>query len=206
MAELEWTAKSSLGDALEPGPSGAAVAKPGVLLAELRDFHLVQVMARRGRWQDAADAANRFFGARPPERPAAVFAPAATLIWSGPDQFQALFAQGRGTEALHGAFRGLASLSDQSHGRALFRIAGANARDMLAKVSSLDLHPEVFQVGAAAMTTIDHTGVTLWRIADDGGRPVFHILVVTSFAGSLWRLLSDSGLEYGLHSSSEPLA
>ena len=96
------------------------------------------------------------------------------------------------------AFAGTASLSEQSDGRSLIRISGARARDMLAKVCSLDLHPAVFPVGAAAATSIDHTSVNLWRGEDADGEAVFYLLVFATFAESLWHTLLDSGAEYGI--------
>ncbi|MND06419.1 Sarcosine oxidase, gamma subunit family [compost metagenome] len=56
------------------------------------------------------------------------------------------------------------------------------------------------------MTAIDHTGVTLWRESDDAGGSVYNLLVFTSFAATLWRLLVDSAAEFGAESSSQPFA
>jgi sarcosine oxidase subunit gamma len=92
----------------------------------------------------------------------------------------------------------MASLAEQSDGRSLLRISGARARDMLAKVCSLDLHPAVFPVGTAAATSIDHTSVNLWRGAASSGEAVFYLLVFATFAESLWHTLLDSGAEYGI--------
>ena len=149
-----------------------------------------------------AQACAEGYGKAAPARPQAVEADGALLIWSGPDQFLVLSARtpaklGDGRTA-RSAFAGTASLSEQSDGRSLIRISGARARDMLAKVCSLDLHPAVFPVGAAAATSIDHTSVNLWRGEDAGGEAVFHLLVFTSFAESLWHTLLDSGAEYGI--------
>ena len=53
--------------------------------------------------------------------------------------------------------------------------------------------------GAAAATSIDHTGVNLWRDANAAdGSPVFNILVFTSFADSIWHTILDSSAEYGV--------
>jgi len=72
-------------------------------------------------------------------------------------------------------------------------------RDVLAKLSSLDLADSAFSVGWAAATSIDHTPVNLWR-ADDrpAGAPVFNILVLTSFAESLRQTFLDAAAEYGV--------
>jgi len=70
---------------------------------------------------------------------------------------------------------------------------------MLAKFCSLDLHPKVFPVGAAAASFVDHTAVTLWRGKDGAGAtPAFNLLLFSSFAESLWRLFLDSGAEFGM--------
>ena len=108
-----------------------------------------------------------------PAKPKAVAAGDATLIWSGPDQFLALAPRKAGSPLLDNSAKslaGMASISDQSDGRALIRIAGPKARDVLAKFCSLDLDPSEFPVGTAAATSVDHTAVTLWRGKDDGRR------------------------------------
>ena len=62
---------------------------------------------------------------------------------------------------------------------------------MLAKLSSIDLHPAAFPLGAAAATSIDHTSVNLWRDSDlPDGQAVFNLLVFATFAQSLWHTCS----------------
>src|SRR5690606_29809921 len=112
----------------------------------------------------------KLFGIEPPAALKVANGKSATLIWSGPDQFLA-FSQLPQTapsiDAMEQAFSGSASLSNQSDGRCQIQISGPNARDALAKMTSLDLHDTVFPVGAAAATSIDHTAVNFWREADD---------------------------------------
>jgi heterotetrameric sarcosine oxidase gamma subunit len=201
VADFAWTASSPLQHATTPGRRGAAVHQPGIILSEVRDFSLVLILARRGQGPATAKAARARFGVEAPPKPQAVAGKSAALIWSGADQFYALFANAEGqspVEALRDSFAGKASLSDQSDGRALIRISGASARKMLAKLSSLDFEDEIFPVGAAAATSIDHTGVNLWRGANAfDGSPVFNLLVFTSFADSIWHTILDSSAEYG---------
>jgi heterotetrameric sarcosine oxidase gamma subunit len=204
--DFTWTASSPLQHATTPGRRGAAVQHPGIVLSEVRDFNLVLIFARRGQGPATAKAAKTRFGVEAPSKPQAVAGKSATLIWSGADQFYALFANVMGqspVEALRESFAGKASLSDQSDGRALIRISGPSARAMLSKLSSLDLDDSIFPVGAAAATSIDHTGVNLWRDANAAdGSPVFNILVFTSFADSIWHTILDSSAEYGAEISS----
>ncbi|MBW8907508.1 MAG: sarcosine oxidase subunit gamma [Mesorhizobium sp.] len=199
MADFSWDVRSPLDRALVAGPYGAQ-GDAGVSLTEIRNFDLVQVMARRGKAADMVQAAQARFGVAAPGTPKAVGAANATLIWSGPDQFLVLSKGGKHSmEALAPVFAGSASLSDQSHARVLVSISGDKARVMLAKVSSIDLHPDVFGVGAAAATSMDHTSVTLWRGKDQAdGQAMFNLLVFATFAESLWHTVLDSAAEYGV--------
>ncbi|ETA71785.1 sarcosine oxidase subunit gamma [Mesorhizobium loti] len=199
MAEFSWDVRSPLDRALAVEGYGAH-GDAGVTLTEIRNFDLIQVMARRGKAAEMAKAAKGRFSVAVPETPKAIGTRDATLIWSGPDQFFVLSQGGKhGIGALGQAFAQSASLSDQSHARVLISISGAKARAMLAKLSSIDLHPGVFAVGAAAATSMDHTSVTLWR-GDDGsnGEAVFNVLVFATFAESLWHTMLDSAAEYGV--------
>lgn len=200
MPEFVWTATSPLHAMLVPGSSGAATSKPGVVLAEQTGFGLFQVMARRGRWAKTASVASQFFGVDAPARPAAAFGERATLIWSGADQFMALLPSEDVTaESIHSAFDGIASVSDQSAARCLIRVSGPRARDVLAKISSLDFHPAAFPVGAAATTAIDHISTSVWREADaEDGSAAFGMLVFTSFAQSIWGAIIEAAAEYGM--------
>lgn len=201
MVELSWIATTPLSRIYAAGRHGVGESEAGLAMAELGDFELVQVMARRGMWSAADQACKEAYGKPAPAKPQAVEANGALLIWSGPDQFLVLSRRTGDGSAMEGArlaFAGLASLSEQSDGRSLIRISGAKARDMLAKVCSLDLHPAVFPAGAAAATSIDHTPVNLWRGEDADGAAVYNLLVFATFAESLWHTLLDSGAEYGI--------
>lgn len=198
VADFSWEVRSPLDRALVAGSYGAQ-GDAGVSLTDIHNFDLVQVMARRGKAGEMAKAAQARFGIAAPETPKAVDTADATLIWSGPDQFLVLSKGGKHTiEALAPVFVGSASLSEQSHARALIGISGEKARAMLAKLSSIDLHPDVFGVGAAAATSMDHTSVTLWRGGDHDDQAVFNLLVFATFAESLWHTILDSAAEYGV--------
>ncbi len=206
MADFSWNTQSPLKKALVAGRHGVAGAAPGVTLTEVRDLVLVQVMARRGKAAETAKAAKKLFGVEPPVTPKAVAGKGATLVWSGPDQFT-VFApradEAAQLNAMAEAFAGAASLSDQCDGRCLIRVSGPRARDAIAKFSSLDLHDSVFPVGTSANTSVDHTAVNFWREANGAdGHPVYSMLVFTSFADSLWHVVLDSALEYGVEAAS----
>ncbi|CDX61383.1 conserved hypothetical protein [Mesorhizobium plurifarium] len=207
VADFSWDIRSPLDRALVAGRYGAQ-GDAGVALTEIRNFDLVQMMARRGKAREMTKAATARFGIAAPETPKAVGTADATLIWSGPDQFLVLSKGGKYTmDTLAPAFAGSASLSDQSHARALISVSGDKARATLAKLSSIDLHPDAFGIGAAAATSMDHTSITLWRGDDRNGQAVFNLLVFATFAESLWHTILDSAAECGVTiSHSEELA
>jgi sarcosine oxidase subunit gamma len=201
VAEFAWTSRSPLAHAVAPGRVGAQTAAAGVTLTEIRDFSLVQVMARRGNWAETARAAQQLWALDAPSEPKAVFGRDVTLVGSGPDQFF-VFSKGSSSkdpvEALKQAFAGIASLTDQSDGRCMINLSGPRVCDLLAKFCSLDLHDSVFPVGAAAASSVDHSAVTLWRSPNaDDGSPVYNLLVFASFADSIWHLITESAAEYG---------
>lgn len=198
VADLSWNETTPLSRIYKVKRHGAAGGNAGLSMSEQTGFELVQVMARRGQWNATAQACADAYGIAAPATPLAVSGQGATLIWSGPDQFLVLSPRGGALDKARQTFAGLASLSEQSDARSLLRVSGPRARDMLAKVCSLDLHPKAFPVGTAANTFIDHTAVNLWRAADDGGDAVFQLLIFGTFAESLWHTLLDSGAEYGV--------
>ena len=87
MVDYLWNPQSPLQKAIVPGKLGAEARQPGITLTEQRDFSLVQVMARRGRWAATAKAAKKLYQVAAPERPGTAFGKSATLVWSGPDKF-----------------------------------------------------------------------------------------------------------------------
>ncbi|MER9971914.1 sarcosine oxidase subunit gamma family protein [Mesorhizobium sp. M0060] len=199
MDEFEWTAKSPLRQVRVPGTFDATTPEPGVRLSERTRYGLLQIMARRGRRAETAAVSYHFYGVEPPARPAVSFGKDVTLVWSGADQYLALW-QGdhRPVDAVRSAFGSAASVSDQSEGRCLVQLSGPRVRDVLAKVSSLDLHPEAFPIGAAAATFIDRTAVNLWRESDAAdGSAVFCILMFASFAESIWHVILMAAAEFG---------
>jgi sarcosine oxidase, subunit gamma len=80
--------------------------------------------------------------------------------------------------------------------RTTIRLSGPDARDVLAKGCSLDLHPTVFRKGTAAQTMLGQAGVVLIAL-DDAGTD-YRILVRSSFARYLADWLIDAAEEFGV--------
>lgn len=196
--------RSALAGIATPGRHGRKDGSPGVMLAERVDLGLATVMARKGRAAALRAAVETAYGVAPPDSARHVAGPAAAFIGTGPGQWLALSERLRNGDLatdLARSLQGLASISDQSDGRAVIRIAGPRARDVLAKGLPIDLHPSVFAPGSAATSVIGLMGVTLWQ-ADD--TPAYDIVVFRSLAGSFWKWLTDSAAEFGYEAAARP--
>jgi methylglutamate dehydrogenase subunit D len=152
---------------------------------------LAIVMARKGV---AADSLGAKLGLTPPTGPSVVRKDDVAVVGTGPGVWLAVAENGRADWAdwLGETLAGLASVSDQSGGYAVFRVSGSGASALLQKGAAIDLDPVVFCVGAAATTVIGHVGVILWKV-DDG--PTFDVALFRSFADSFrdWTLANADG-------------
>lgn len=84
------------------------------------------------------------------------------------------------------------ALVDQTHGRVRMRLSGPSSRTVLAKGTMVDLSADLFAIGQSAMTQIGHIGAMITRIDDD----CFELIVLRSFAGSLWDELRHMMAEF----------
>ncbi|MBV9635494.1 MAG: hypothetical protein JOZ40_12790, partial [Methylobacteriaceae bacterium] len=111
-----------------PGRFGATSAAAGVMLSEIRDRGLASVAARKNQRAALLAAAKSAFGCGLPTRPRRAFGrDGLSFVWAGPDQWVAMLDHGPvgGIEPrLAASLKGLASVVDQSDGRAVVRIGG----------------------------------------------------------------------------------
>ena len=92
-----------------------------------------------------------------------------------------------------------AAIVDVSDGRVALRLAGPNARDVLAKGCPLDLHPRAFPSGSCAQSLLAKAAVLIHLLDDDPHRgPTFDLYVARSSAHYLFAWLEDAGCEYGV--------
>lgn len=124
----------------------------------------------------------------------------ASVIWFGPQEWL-ICSTSRGGEELEAALRAAVAESsgaavDVSAQRTTLRLSGAHARDVLAKGSSLDLHPSVFGPGTAAQTMLGQANVVLIPLNDNGTD--YRILVRQSFARYLAEWLIDATAEFAV--------
>jgi heterotetrameric sarcosine oxidase gamma subunit len=181
-----------------PGRYGAVNGEPGVSISERVDLALAAIMARKGAEDALAKRVRDVFALDLPMGPRRVASGSLALVWAGPGHWLAVAAGGDGSafeKLLRHDLSNLASISDQSDGRAVVRIAGARVRDALAKGVQVDLNPRVFAAGDAAVTTVGHIGVHLWQLDE---APTYEFALFRSYAAAFWRWLMDSAAEFGV--------
>lgn len=83
-----------------------------------------------------------------------------------------------------------ADIVDQSGGRVRVAVRGPMAGRVLAKGTAVDLAG--LTIGQSAMTLVGHIGAQVTRTGDDS----FEIIVLRSFAGSLWDDLDHMSREF----------
>jgi sarcosine oxidase subunit gamma len=122
---------------------------------------------------------------------------ALACLWLGPDEWLILGAGGGEHEIaprLRAALGDIhAAVTDVSEARTTIAIAGPRARELLAKGTSIDLHPRVFGPGHCVQTGFANANIIL-RQTDEV--PRFEILALNSFAEHLWTWLEGGAREY----------
>jgi sarcosine oxidase subunit gamma len=187
---------SPLADVAVQGRFGADKGAPGVVLGLRHPLSIVIVIARKNQAQALSTAIEQHYGLACPPPGRSARRNGLTLHWCGAEQWYAL-AEARGEGELYRELatklRGLASCSDQSHGRVIITIAGPKARHMLAKGTPVDLHPQPFAAGQCAVTQMAHVGVHLAQVGPDD----FELSVFRGFSESFWEWLTEQAEEFG---------
>ncbi len=187
--------RSVLSAVLQPGHSGRE-GVTGTAIAERR-LAIVQLQARKGQEPALATAIVSAFGLTLPPPGQASSADSTTAVWIQPGSWLVLApftARGDLARRLAGGVAGLASVTDQTFGKAVLRLSGERARDVLAKGCRVDLHPRAFGPGRAAATTIAQIGCVLVQ-ADEA--PTFDLVVPSTLAEAFLEWLEASAAEFG---------
>jgi sarcosine oxidase subunit gamma len=189
-------ARSALTGIAIPG-SYTRRAEPGVTLGERVDVGIASLTARRGEAQRLGNAVRSAYGVVLPVGPTVASGHGVSFMGTAPGQWLAVsetLANGAPAVDLASKLAGLASITDQSDGRAVVRISGPRARDVLAKGLPIDLHPKAFRPGDAATSVVSLIGVQLWQVDD---APTYDLAVFRGYAGSFWHWLTASAGEFG---------
>lgn len=197
MSEIKL--ESPLIDQPEARTGNDGPADAGITLVE-RSF-LGHIMLR-GRSGDAAflAACGRVLGVEPPTTPNTYAEGNGAVIgWMGPTEWLVMVendTRAAWLDALREALTDIhAGVVDLSGGQTVIGLEGPHALDVLAKGSTLDLHPRVAAAGFCTRSLLAKSAMFL-RVIEAGSR--FEIVVRRSFADYLWQWLVDASGEYGL--------
>jgi sarcosine oxidase subunit gamma len=149
-----------------------------VSIAEARSFSLLQVAAPDKQ-------AQALLGKLPKSVGQVAQSGDHTVMRTGPDQFWLI---GPEDDDGTGKLRGHAVLTPLSHSRTRIALEGSRARDVLARSTTIDVHPQSFKPGSFAMTGIHHTPVLIHCTGENS----FHIYAMRTFALSIWEWLVDA--------------
>ncbi|MGR3435174.1 MAG: sarcosine oxidase subunit gamma, partial [Shimia sp.] len=112
--------------------------------------------------------------------------------WMSADEVLVMVPEGeRGAtlDRIGGAMAGTHTLvADVSDARALFRIDGPAARDVLAKLTPVDLRPGAMGQGDFRRTLVGQVGAAFWMT----GPETFEIVCFRSVGDYVWDLLRDA--------------
>ena len=193
VVENEPSRRSALEGRYRVGRFGARHGDgPGIVLAQCRPRALVQVNGA----PDAAVLAESLGGVGAGAAPNRSFrADEVAYMWNGPGRWLAESDEHTPRELVERIEAALgphgASATDLSHARAVLRVSGAAAEDLLAKLCPIDV--EAMRAGDVAMTLAGPFQVQVARSGDEE----FRLYVFRSFGLAMWELLLDEAAEFG---------
>jgi heterotetrameric sarcosine oxidase gamma subunit len=114
---------------------------------------------------------------------------AVLYLWAGPESWLAIAdaADPNFDLTLAQSCNGLAAVTDQSDGRSILQIAGPAAREALAKLVPIDLHPSAFPPDATALTLAGHIPIQIWHSTAG-----FELACFRSYAETLYEALIEA--------------
>ncbi len=125
-----------------------------------------------------------------------------SFLWLGPDEWMLVTAQAEAKErastargVLVGVHHQLADVSDYY---TIIEVAGPRARELLMKLTTLDVHPRVFRGGMVAGSMFGRANAFLWLPLAARDANAFNLFVRWSMADYLWCLIADAGREWGV--------
>ena len=166
--------------------SALASAKPYssklLTIAERRGFTLTQVAGLDAGFEARLTAAA---GLLPGRAGMAQVNGERVIFRTGPAQFWIVEPE---AYTMPARLDGVGAVTPLTHSRVRISLEGVPAREVLARLIPVDVHPSVFTTGSVALTGIHHTPVTV-HCTGDGS---FDIYVMRTFALNVWEIVTDA--------------
>ncbi len=160
----------------------------------LRDLGLTGMVTLRGDLADGALQAvcTGLAGVGFPAAGMATGTVGQGIAWMSPDEVMLFLAHGAAGAAvaeIDAALAGVHHLAvDVSDARALIGVSGAGARDVLAKLSPADMHPDAFRPGMFRRTRLGQVAAGIWALEDGS----FAVMCFRSVADHVFATLAQS--------------
>ncbi|MCS4505980.1 hypothetical protein NYO91_18015 [Arhodomonas aquaeolei] len=164
---------------------------PELVISHRRGLAFCQVMARSGHTEAVAAALGI-----PVDAGLASAGTGFTALPLAPGQWMLCAAGGRdggfATE-IGQCVRGVGYASEQSHGRAAFRVRGVPAIALLSRECRLDLDTPAAPAGFVGQTVMADVGVLVHRVDD---APTFDCVVYAGYAEHFWGWLNSGARSF----------
>lgn len=193
----------------EATSTGAASALPGAGFAgyvRVAEGGRLGMIALKGDLaSDAVAAALKAAGLAVPERRRLAPAGERAAAWFAPDEVLAMLPEGEVAETL-AAMRAAAggedkgahvTLADVTDARAVFDLSGEGVREVLAKLSPADLHPDALPPGEVRRTRAAQVPVAFW-LPEEGRARLLCFRSVAAYVFDILSLSATPGGEAGV--------
>ena len=145
----------------------------GVRAKDHGPMAITSVAPFRGQEQAVSEALETQIGIGLPQVGQSLAGDGCRVIWAGLGQ---VFVTGAEDAQIEGA-----AISDQTDAWAVVELSGDGARDVLARLTAMDLRPDAFAVGRSARTQIGHMNALVLRAEPDS----YTVFVFRSMAATL---------------------
>lgn len=164
----------------------------------VRDIGLTGMISLRGDLSSKALRAvcTKLTGAAFPEKTKVCIHEANAICWMSPDEVLILVpyeSAARGCAAIAEALKGKHHLATNvSDARAMMSVSGPYARDVMAKLAPVDLHPDSFGIGEMRRSRLGQVAAAFW-MTDDTTFQVICFRSVARYAFDLLATSADAG-------------
>ncbi|MGO2241740.1 MAG: sarcosine oxidase subunit gamma [Halomonas sp.] len=179
-------------------PASRASGQAGVVL---REKALLGHLVLRGGAIVLDEAVRATLGMNLPAKPNALAfddSGERSIQWLSPDEWLLIVPEGEEFKLERTLRETLGdthfSIVNASGGQTVLTLSGANARDVLMKSTSYDVHPNAFPAGKGVTTVFAKATVVLRRPSEAR----WELVVRRSFADYCYRWLLDASAEYGI--------